>query len=64
MNPHHQNSLEAGIHFSGSITEVELIMNNNEGCQKYPHLNMDEHCKATNETLLGRICKNSVVLEL
>ena len=45
-HPHiHLNSLEHGIHFAGTLEEVELIMNNNRGCQKYPHQDMDEHCK-------------------
>ena len=40
----HINGLN-GIHFAGSLTEVELIMNNKRGCQKYPHKDMDEHCR-------------------
>ena len=30
---------------AGTISQVELIMNNGRGCEKYPHENMDEHCK-------------------
>ena len=40
----HLNGLN-GIRFAGSLTEVELIMNNKGGCQKYPHKDMDEHCR-------------------
>ena len=30
---------------TGTISQVELIMNNGKGCEKYPHEDMDEHCK-------------------
>ena len=32
--------------FRGVITDVEIVMKNARGCEKYPHHEMDEHCTA------------------
>jgi hypothetical protein len=33
-------------HFGGgAFTKLEIVMNNPDGCEKYPHDNMDEHCE-------------------
>ena len=34
---------------TGTISQVELIMNNGKGCEKYPHEDMDEHCKSKSQ---------------
>ena len=36
------------INFGGSLNEVQVLMNNPSGCDKYPEKDMDEHCKLIN----------------
>ena len=31
--------------YRGYLDSVEILMNNKAGCEKLPHLDMDEHCK-------------------
>ena len=31
--------------FKGYLDKVEIVMNNKNGCEKIPHMDMDEHCK-------------------
>ena len=33
--------------FKGYLDVVEIVMNNKDGCEKYPKMDMDEHCKFT-----------------
>ena len=33
--------------FKGYIDKVEIVMNNKNGCEKIPHMDMDEHCKCS-----------------
>ena len=64
-HPHiHLNSLEHGIHFAGTLEEVELIMNNNRGCQKYPHQDMDEHCKGVFLIIIIRLSTSAYVIHV
>ena len=44
-DPQFENSLERYPEIKGSVQEVELVMNNRRGCEKYPHQYMDEHCE-------------------
>ena len=31
--------------YKGYLDTVEIVMNNKAGCEKYPHMDMDEHCE-------------------
>ena len=31
--------------YKGFLDTVEIVMNNKNGCEKYPYMDMDEHCK-------------------
>ena len=44
-NTRYSNYIMRNPQTTGTISQVELIMNNGKGCEKYPHENMDEHCK-------------------
>ena len=44
-NARYSNYILRNPKTKGVIDSVELIMDNSRGCQKYPHENMDEHCK-------------------
>ena len=35
----------SGSRFKGYLDKVEIVMNNKNGCEKIPHMDMDEHCK-------------------
>ena len=39
----YENRISRNLDIRGSIEEVELVMNNYRGCEKYPHEMMDEH---------------------
>ena len=32
--------------YKGFLDVVEIVMNNKAGCEKYPYMDMDEHCKS------------------
>ena len=44
-NTRYSNYIMRNPQTTGTISQVELIMNNGKGCEKYPHEDMDEHCK-------------------
>ena len=31
--------------YKGFLDTVEIVMNKKNGCEKYPYMDMDEHCK-------------------
>ena len=33
------------VWLKGYIDTVEIVMNNKDGCEKHPHMDMDEHCE-------------------
>jgi hypothetical protein len=40
------NDVNRSLKFGdGFISKLEIVMNNPAGCEKYPHEEMDEHCK-------------------
>ncbi len=39
------NDVMSHLNLRGKLTNVEVVMNNNKGCEKYPHFEMDEHCE-------------------
>ena len=40
-----RRSLEADPQFEGYLKKVEIVMNNRDGCEKFPYLDMEEDCK-------------------
>ena len=55
-NVQQSNNILRNSLIKGTLTNVELIMNNRRGCHKYPTENMDEHCKYFQNYTLP--CKN------
>ena len=56
-NTSYENSISRNPNIKGTITQVELVMNNYRGCghlEKYPHENMDEHCKLSTFSILEK----------
>ena len=53
LDPHHRKQMKRHARremktdpmFKGYIETVEIVMNNQKGCEKYPYMDMDEHCE-------------------